>query len=86
VSTIYYGAIASNGREWLVWGVGQSRDAALRDAHHYASEVVDGRVPDAFGVVRLTHEQAQRVHSGVVSCEAIGIVWDAPLAGESNVG
>ena len=64
-------AVASNGVELVVWGLGETREEAEEDALGYGDEAY--RPVTRFAYVAIDEAQRANVVAGNVSCASLGI-------------
>lgn len=63
-------AIGTDGRRFVVWGLGSTEDAARRDAYSWDETWSRGRGSVCLSISR---ELAARVEDGEVDCDTLGI-------------
>lgn len=67
----WFAAIGNDGMRPVVWGVGESEEAARQDAANQDElTCVD---LEGLDMRPITDEQAVRIQSGIVSCEELGL-------------
>lgn len=67
-TTTHFAAIASNGVEPVVWGIGATEAEARDDADYLSDDA-----PGDYVIVQITAEQREQIVGGEVSLESLGI-------------
>lgn len=67
--TTHFAAIASNGLEPVVWGIGTTEDAARQEAEEWGGE----DAPGDYVFVPITAAQRELIKAGDVSAASLGI-------------
>lgn len=66
-------AIGSDGKNLVVWGIGDDAKSAEEDAQHWLIESGTSDYWDTLAFVPVTDEQVDRIEGGVIDCATLGI-------------
>lgn len=66
-------AIGSDGKNLVVWGIGDDAKSAEEDAQHWLIESGTSDYWDTLAFVPVTDEQVDRIEGGEIDCATLGI-------------